>query len=326
MKLKQLLLIVFSLVLAACGESHQQAQQVVAAPIQAQPQTKKLRIALVMKTLTNPFFIEMERGARKAETELGVELIVKTAAQETSVEQQASIVDDLIQNHLTDAIVLAPADAFNLVPSVKKARDAGIPVVNVDARLDRKALADAGIKDVPFVSVDNEAGGYMSAKNLVDGVNKPSKAAILEGIRTAENAEARKAGALRAFAGNKAVKLVASESAHWKIDEAYDVTKAMFVSHPDISLIFAANDMMALGAIKYLEEAKKANVKVAGFDALADARSLLGKGVLQVTIDQQAAEQGYQGVLYAMRLLKHEEVPAETLLNVKLVVASNKAR
>ena len=316
----KLLLLVFALALSGCGDSEQAVQAVKTQP--AQPAADKARIALVMKTLTNPFFIEMEKGARRAEKELGIKLIVKTAAQETSFEQQVTIVDDLIHSGSVDAIVIAPADAYHLVPSVKNALASKIPVVNIDARLDRKQLAEAGIEGLPFISVDNEQGGYLSAKTLLEGVREPAKAAILEGIRSAENAEARKRGALRAFAESPAVSIVASETANWKIDEGYDVTKAIFAKHPDITLIFAANDMMALGAIKYLADAGKSNVRVAGFDALAEARSLIGQGVLQATIDQQAAEQGYQGVLYAMRLIRGETLPAETLLNVKLVSAA----
>ena len=63
----------------------------------------------------------MEKGARRAEKELGIKLIVKTAAQETSFEQQVTIVDDLIHSGSVDAIVIAPADAYHLVPSVKNA-------------------------------------------------------------------------------------------------------------------------------------------------------------------------------------------------------------
>lgn len=66
-----------------------------------------------MKTLTNPFFIEMEKGARKAEIELGIELIVKTAAQETSFEQQVVIVEDLVHNKRVDALVIAPASQYS---------------------------------------------------------------------------------------------------------------------------------------------------------------------------------------------------------------------
>lgn len=319
MHILKLLVVFIPLLLAGCGEQSPPINK-AEAPAAKAP-AKMLRIALVMKTLTNPFFIEMEKGARKAEEELGIELIVKTAAQETSFEQQVSIVDDLIQSRQIDAMVLAPADAYHLIPSVKKAKAAGIPVVNIDARLDPKVLTESGLQGLPFISVNNEQGGYLSAKTLVDGVNKPTEAAILEGIREAENAEARKQGALRAFQENRAIKVIASETAHWKIDEGYNVTKGMLSKHPNIALIFAANDMMALGAIKFLEESGNKHVKVAGFDALAEARSAINDGNMVASIDQQAAEQGYQGVLYAMRLLKGETVPAETLLNVKLIKA-----
>lgn len=315
MKLLKLLVLLLPLALTACSDRVQSEQK--AAPIE--PPAKKVRIALVMKTLTNPFFIQMEKGARKAASELNLELIVKTAAEETSFEQQVTIVDDLIQNKLVDALVVAPADAYHLIPSVKKARDAGIAVINIDARLDPKQLAEAGLTGLPFVSVDNEQGAFLSAQTLLEGVTKPTQAAIVEGIRAADNAQARKNGAVRAFGSNPAVKLVASESANWKIDEAYEVTKSMFVKHPNIGLIFAANDMMALGVLKYLADSGRGTVKVAGFDALAEARAAISQGTLVATIDQQAAEQGYQGVVYAMRAFKGEPLPAQTLLNVKLV-------
>ncbi len=206
-----------------------------------------------MKTLTNPFFVEMEKGARKAEIELGIELIVKTAAQETSFEQQVSIVEDLVQNKRADALVIAPANAHHLIPAVRKARDAGIPVVIIDARLDATQLAVADLAGLPAIGVDNEKGAYLAVKALSAGIEVPTTAAILEGIRSAENAQARKQGAERAFSENTAIRVVASETANWKIDEAYEVTRKMFELHPGIGLLFAANDMMALGGLAILE-------------------------------------------------------------------------
>jgi ribose transport system substrate-binding protein len=314
MKFLKLLVLLLLLALTACGD---QIPPPRAAP--GEPPVKRVRIALVMKTLTNPFFIEMERGARKAASELNLELIVKTAAEETSFEQQVAIVDDLIQGRLVDALVLAPADAYSLIPSIKKAREAGIAVINIDARLDPKELEAADLAGIPFISVDNEQGAFMSAQTLLAGVIKPTQAAIVEGIRSADNAQARKNGALRAFGTNPAVTLVATESANWKIDEGYEVTKSMFAKHPNIGLIFAANDMMALGVLKYLADSGHGKVKVASFDALAEARAAISQGTLVASIDQQAAEQGYQGVLYAMRMVKGEQLPSQTLLNVKLV-------
>ena len=212
-----------------------------------------LTVALVMKTLTNPFFVEMEKGARRAEQDLGVKLIVKTGAQETSIEQQIAIVRALIGQGV-DAIVIAPADSAELVPVLAEAQKAGIVIVNIDNRLDQKSVAAEGMKEVPFISVDNEEGAYESAKYISDRVDTPSEAIILEGIRTAKNADDRLRGAERAFGENPNVTVVAKETANWKIDEAHDVVAGLFAAHPQIRAIFAANDMMALGAIRYLEE------------------------------------------------------------------------
>ncbi|MFZ2309097.1 MAG: sugar ABC transporter substrate-binding protein [Rhodoferax sp.] len=313
--------------LVACGQSSgpsvsslaEAAKPASAASASAAPSHP---IGLVMKTLTNPFFIEMEKGARKAEKDLGVTLIVKTAAQETSIEQQIQLVNDLIAARV-EAIVIAPGDSQSLVPILKKAADAGIRIVNIDNRLDPEALKQAGLGSVPFVSVDNEAGAYKAGKFLADPVTKPTQAAILEGIRSADNARQRMEGAKRALTENKHIQLVASETANWKIDEAYAVSKVLFKKHPDIQLLFAANDMMAMGAIKYLQEAGKTAVRVVGYDALAEAVSEIRSGHMAATVDQQAAEQGYQGVALALRLIQGKEAPATTLVDTRLVTASN---
>jgi len=282
----------------------------------------KPEIGLVMKTLTNPFFVEMEKGARRAEKELDIRLKVKTAAQEASIEQQIQLVDDLITAKVA-AIVIAPGDSQRLVPVLKKAIEAGIKVVNIDNRLDPEAILLAGLSPIPFISVDNEAGAYKAGQFLAKGITAPTQAAILEGIRSADNARQRAQGALRGLLENKFVKVVASETANWKIDEGYEVTRQMFAQHPDIQLLFAANDIMAIGALKYLQESGKTSVKVAGFDALSEAIAEVRAHRLAATIDQQAALQGYQGVVLAKQLLDGKPVPPVTLIDTRLVTASN---
>jgi ribose transport system substrate-binding protein len=275
-------------------------------------------VALVMKTLTNPFFVEMEKGARKAESELGIQLIVKTAAQETSIQQQIEIVDGLVKAKV-DAIVIAPGDSNELIPSLKKAQDAGIIVVNIDNRLNAALSHKLGLVDVPFISVDNEKGAYLSAKFIADKIKTPTKAVILEGIQEAVNAQDRFNGAKRAFSENPNITLAASKSAHWKIDEAHDVIAQLFTNNPDIGAVFCANDMMALGTVQYLNEQHISNVWVAGFDNLAETQQSLRDGKIMATIDQQAALQGYTGVLYAYKMLNGEKMPAETYVDVILV-------
>ena len=312
------------LFLTACGDSGKPAVESITNPAtQAKPADTPrtgARVALVMKTLTNPFFVEMEKGARRAQQTTGIDLHVQTATQETSIEQQIQLVEQEIQAQ-TKAIVIAPGDSTRLVPVLKKAQDAGIHVVNIDNRLSEPAMQAVGMKPVPFISVDNEAGAYKAAKFLADQVTRPTQAAIIEGIRTADNAQQRKAGAERALRGNPKVQLVAMETANWKIDEAYETVQRLFKSHPKIGLLFCANDMMAIGANKYLQEAGKKDVLVAGFDALAEAKAALRAGQLAATIDQQAAEQGYRGIITALQLLEGKPVPMEVQVEAVLVTA-----
>lgn len=311
--------------LVACGESSgpsvSTVSKVDAPTTQVTPAPSRKKIGFVMKTLTNPFFIEMEKGARRAEQALNIELVVKTAAQETSIEQQIQIVEDLITAKV-DAIVIAPGDSELLVPVLKKAEDAGIKLVNIDNRLDTEAIKKAGAQAIPFISVDNDKAVYNSAKYISEGATPGTQAVILEGIRTADNARQRMEGAKRAFAETKGVRLVASESANWKIDEGYRVSKQLFDKYPDIKLLFAANDMMALGALKFLQESNRTHVKVAAYDALDEAVAEVKAGRLAVTVDQQAAEQGFQGVMLATRLLKGESVPALMLIDTRLITAA----
>ncbi len=296
---------VFLSLLLGCGNSPEPVTEKPPSPVE------KAKIALVMKTLTNPFFVSMEKGARQAASELGVDLIVKTAAQETSINQQIDIVSQLVRNKEVSMIVIAPGDSVELIPVLKMAQDSGIGVVNIDNQLDAAVSAKFGLHTVPFISVDNDAAAYLSAKYISDQITTPTQAVILEGITTASNAKARQAGAERAFSENPYISLVASKSANWKIDEAYEVIKSMFDEHPDIGAIFCANDMMAIGVLKYLDESGKGSIPVAAFDAIDEAKAAVKAGSLSVTIDQQPEQQGYMGVKAAVDMLsgkKHEEV------------------
>jgi ribose transport system substrate-binding protein len=288
----------------------------------ASVQVKQYKIALVMKTLTNPFFVDMEMGAREAEDELGLQLIVRTGAQETSIEQQIQIVEELILEEV-DAIVIAPGSSVDLVKVLKKAQDAGIVIVNIDNRLDTEECEKRGLVGVPFIPVRTDEAAYFTAKPLAELVTGPTEAAIIEGMREAENAELRKLGAVKAFEENPDIEIVSSESANWKIDEAYILAGTVFQAHPDVRLVFCANDMMALGVIQYLKETDKRDVLVAGFDDLDDMKDAIRDGWAVVTIDQQAYIQGYTGIVTAVGMLEGRSTEPETFIDAKVITAGN---
>ncbi len=327
---KKLVTLLFVLLWVAACEQNRNAgiERLVSEP-SATPETTASEeqpsgpeVALILKTVGNPFFAQVEQGAREAESKLGLQVQVKAVATETAVEQQIALVEEAIQAEV-DAIVIAPMSATELVPPLAKAQQAGILVINIDDRLDPIRSQEEGLLDVPYVGVDNEQGAYLAAKFLADRIGQPTQVAILEGAPEASNAQARTAGALRAFQENRYTHVVATETAHWKIDEAYQVIGSLYEAYPEIGAVFSANDMMALGVLKYLEETGRSDVLVAGYDALDEAREAVRQGKLLVTVDQQAARQGYLGVEYAWRGLQGEELPKETLIDIRLVTQEN---
>lgn len=282
------------------------------------------RVALVVKTLTSPFFTEMEKGARRAEAQFGIDLVVRTSTQETSIEQQIAIVEQLTRARI-DAIVIAPADSYRLIPVLKKAQDAGIAIINVDNRLDADSSRRYGLADVPLISVDNQAAAYKAVKHLTAGVSVPTEAAIIDGFPGATNAEERRQGAMQAFGENRNIAIVGSEPGNWKIDDAYEAARKLFSTRPRIRLLFCANDLMALGALQYLLDARIQSVRVAGYDGLEEARRAIRQGRLVASVDHQSGRQGYLGVSYAARRLKGERLPAETMLETRIITKESLA-
>lgn len=307
-------LVLLPLLAASCGGTAHNVAMATASPTAEQPP----RIALVMQTRTSPFFVMMEEGARRAEREYGITLLVEAASQETSIAQQIALVDNLIREQV-DAIVIAPGDSRELIPVLQRATEAGIVVINLDNRLDPEVLDRMGMAAPPFISVDNEEAAYAVAHYLAQQINEPTEVVILEGIPEAWTAQTRKAGAMRALGENPNIVVTASASAHWQIDEAYNVTARLLTMHPEVGAIVSANDMMALGALEYLEEQGRKDVRVTGFDAMQEALEAIVAGTMVATVDQQAEQQGYLGLQYAVRALAGEPLPPETMLDWHLI-------
>jgi ribose transport system substrate-binding protein len=284
------------------------------------------RVALVMKTLNNPFFIDMQRGAEKAAKDLNVDLVVQAADRETDVERQMQIVENLIQAHV-GALALTPSGSREVVPVVGKANAASIPVVIVDTRLDRKAAADAGVKTASFVGSDNYRGGQLIGEYLVKVSNGRAKVAILEGIPGHETGDSRVRGFKDAIKGSPGVIIVASQPANWERDQGFNVFQNILQAHSDIDAVFACNDIMALGAIEAIAAAgKTGQIRVLGFDAIDDARRAITEGKMTATVAQYPDEMGRAAIEAAVKAMKGEAVPSDIGVRIGLITKDNAAR
>src|SRR5215204_1507021 len=141
----------------------------------------KPTIALVVKTLNNPFFIEMQKGAEEAAKKAGVTLIVQAADREVDVERQMQIIENLIERKVS-ALCITPSGSREIVPVIVKANKANIPVIIVDTRADEKALAAAGGKVATFIGSDNYDGGKIAGAFLAEKLGGRGIVRVFEGM------------------------------------------------------------------------------------------------------------------------------------------------
>ncbi|HTT55526.1 MAG TPA: sugar ABC transporter substrate-binding protein [Opitutaceae bacterium] len=276
-------------------------------------------VALVLKTLNHPYFIDMQRGAEEAARTARVELIVQAAEREIDVERQMEIIENLIQRHV-DALVIAPSGSREIVPVIIKANRAGIPVIIVDTRVDAPALRAAGGRIVTFVGSDNYEGGRIAGSFLAERMQGRARIAVLEGIPGHETGDARLRGFRDAIAGRAGLVIVASQPANWERDQGYNVCQNILQAHPDVNALFAANDLMALGALEAIAAAGRGGrITVVGFDALDEARQAVKQGTMAGTVAQDPAQMGRAGIEAAARILRGGSVPPEIGVPIQLV-------
>jgi ribose transport system substrate-binding protein len=279
----------------------------------------KPRVALVLKTLNHPFFVDMRRGAQEAADRLNIDLLVQAADREIDVEKQMQIVENLIQTGIK-VLCITPSGSREIVTALAKAKAANVPIVVVDTRVDAKAAADAGVTVETFIGSDNYEGGKLAGEYAVKATGGTAKIGVLEGIPGHETADSRNRGFKDAIAGHPGMTIVASQPANWERDQGFNVFQNMLQAHGDIDTVFAASDLMALGAIEAIAAAgKTGKIRVIGFDALDDAKKAIAAGTMEATVAQFPYEMGKAAVESAAKVMAGESLPANVMVKLEMV-------
>ena len=271
----------------------------------------KPRIALIMKSLANEFFSTMAEGAKAHQAAHAdrYELVVNGIKDERDLSRQVALVDEMVSSGI-DAIVIAPANSQALVPVLKRAKAAGVVVINIDNRLDAGVLAEEGVS-IPFVGPDNKAGAKKVAAHLAAGLQPGDAVAILEGIRTSFNGQQRRLGFEQALK-EAGVDLVASQSAEWEMSRANAIASSMLSEHPQLKAILACNDSMALGAVAAVRGAgREEQVQIVGFDNISAVQQAIRDGRILATADQHGNQLAVFGIEHALQLLDDANAKVE---------------
>lgn len=284
----------------------------------------KPKIALVMKSLANEFFSTMAEGAKQHQSQNSqqYELIVNGIKDERDLARQAAIIDEMIAAKV-QAIVVAPADSKALVPVLRRAKLAGLVVVNIDNKLDEEILKAESLA-VPFVGPNNRLGAQSVGQYLAKSLKPGDQVAVLEGIRTSFNATQRRLGFEQAMK-DAGIQIVDSQSANWETNQANTIAASMLNAHPDLKAILAANDSMALGAMAAIKAANKTDtVQVVGFDNISAAQEAIRQGKMLATADQHGDQLAVYGIELALKLLQDpNSIPEDRETPVDLITAGS---
>ncbi len=281
------------------------------------------RVALVLKTLDSPFFDSLRQGAEDAATEAGLDLIVQAAEREVDVQSQMQVIGNLIETQV-DVLLIDPVGSGEVLPLILKANEAGIPVLILDTRIDSTTASERGVEIETFVGSDNYQGGVVAGEFILKQMSGKAKVAILEGISGHETADSRLKGFLAALRGHDGMQILASQSANWEREHGFSVTQDLLQAHPDLNVVFACNDMMALGAVEAIKAAGKSDqIIVVGFDAVEEARLAIADGSMLASVAQLPSEIGRIGVETAVQILEGKDVPEEIPVQIELITLEN---
>jgi len=285
----------------------------------------KPKVGLVMKSLANEFFKQMQAGAEKYAAKNADKFDFKAVGMKDERDFAAQV--DAIDNFVTqkfNIIVVAPADSRAMVTPIARALKAGAKVINIDVELDQDAKKAAGI-DLAFFGPDNRAGAKLAGDALAQKLGPGGKVVILEGNPEADNAVQRKKGFMDSVEAGK-LQLLDSKTAHWETEEANTLMTNFLTQYHDIQGVMAANDSMALGVVKALDAAGlSGKVQVVGFDNIPAVQPLVKSGKMLATVEQYGADMAALGIDYGMKELAGQNFTGWVKTPIKLITAKDLA-
>jgi ribose transport system substrate-binding protein len=272
---------------------------------------KKYTIALIPGLTTDAFYITMHKGAEAAAKALGVNLVFQGAADFNPVTQVPVL--NAIIGRKPDAILIAPTDKVQLVESLKKAVDAGIPVLTVDTFIgDGHYQTGNGDADFPlsYIASDNILGGEIAARALAKAIGDKGNVYVSNvnpGISTTDQ---REQGFKDEMKKHPNITVLETQFNADDANKAAAQFQSVYARNPDLTGVFGANLFSAMGAANGAKQGGvTGKVKVVAFDAPTSIVGEIKSGNVDIAIAQHPAEIGYFGVVAAYAHLTGQSIP-----------------
>jgi ribose transport system substrate-binding protein len=286
---------------------------------------KKYTVAMVPPALVSPYFIEAADAAKKAAAKYGnLEFTVLAPADETKVDEQVKILEDLIQKKV-NLILISSGNWEAVAPVLQKAIQGGISVAIFNQLSDVPVLEKIGL--VSAVGVDEVEGGKVAGQWVAKVLNGKGKIAILEGVAGDYWTVREGKGIDSVLATNPNIKIVARQPANWERAKGMEVAENILQANKELDLICAMNDNMALGASQAVENGgRRKQIKIIGYNGNVEALKAIAAGKMDATVNKQPSNVGktlIEGI--AVKLMKGEkkEIKPITRITPVIITAEN---
>ncbi|HXT13671.1 MAG TPA: D-ribose ABC transporter substrate-binding protein [Candidatus Angelobacter sp.] len=279
----------------------------------------KGKIAVVISTLNNPWFVVLADTAKARATELGYDATIFNSENDTA--KEAAHFDNIIASGYK-AILFNPTDANGSVANVEKAKAAGIPVFCIDREINSTNAA------VSQILSDSYSGCVKLGQYFVKTVGKEGEYAELLGIVGDNNTWNRSKGFHSVVNRYPGLKMVAQQSGDFDRAKGLEVMQSILQAHPNIKAVFCGNDAMAMGAYQALVSAgKDKQVKVFGFDGADEVVRMIAEGKIAATGMQFPKTMARKSAEFADEYIKGKrDFPQKVPVAVELVTPENVAK
>jgi ribose transport system substrate-binding protein len=272
----------------------------------------------VSKTLTNEYWRSLGEGYEKFGEKAGATVAYQAAQSEGDQLGQLTIAEGMVTTGF-NVILVSPQTDANLQPVMEQAKEANIPVVNVN-----DAVVPQAEHYVGNVQRDN---GVRVAKWFIDNRPEGGKVAIIEGQAGVFAAVQRTAGFKSTIGENSKFQVVASVPGNWDRQQSYDAATNILQQNPDLVGFYCNNDGMALGVIEAVKAAGLlGKVAVFGTDGISDAYKSIEAGELTGTVDSFPVLTGEVAMETALRLVAGQKVARVVATPQALITKDNLAK
>ena len=273
---------------------------------------EKPKIAVVISTLNNPWFVVLGESAVKNAEKLGYE--AKLFDSQNNPATESDHFENLISSGF-DAILFNPTDADGSIANILKAKEAGIPVFCMDREVNSNDAATSQILS------DNYTGCVAIGVEFVKQLHGKGNYVEILGLAGDNNTYARSNGFHTVVDKFKSLKMLGQQNGDFDRNKAMEVMESMMQANPDLQAVFCGNDAMALGAYQAIQSAGKSQqIKVFGFDGADEVVQKIKEGKIVATGMQYPKIMAKTAAEFAVEFFKgRKDFPQHIPVDVNLV-------